>query len=285
MFLSRLAEMTGSPRWREAADHTFLAFLRPGPCSGPYVVRVDARGYYWLEEWPWAGMKPDATLNGHNSSAFGLYEYHMVTGDERRGAVQGRGHDHPPLSSAVPEPGLDQLLLPGASPSERALPRHARGPTAPALQTDRRPRLRAGGRFVQPRLSAPRRQRQTAGRAWRLQGGPHRRRRDARRAPHRHAPTRSHVADRLPPPAVARLARLSACTLGRDAGGVVAAGASGQGLPDRHGGGRSYAPPRRLSVAAGCPFRLSRSMRTAACVRVGVSRRQTACASPSIAAP
>jgi len=83
MFLSRLAEMTGSPRWREAADHTFLAFLRPGPCSGPYVVRVDARGYYWLEEWPWAGMKPDATLNGHNSSAFGLYEYHMVTGDER----------------------------------------------------------------------------------------------------------------------------------------------------------------------------------------------------------
>lgn len=83
MFFSRLAEMTGSPRWREAADHTFLAFLRPGPCSGPYVVRVDARGYYWLEEWPWAGMKPDATLNGHNSSAFGLYEYHMVTGDER----------------------------------------------------------------------------------------------------------------------------------------------------------------------------------------------------------
>ena len=92
LFFSRLAEMTGEPRWREAADRTFAAFLRPGPCAGPYILNIDSEGYYWLQEWPWTGMTPDCTLNGHNSSLFGLFEYYTVTRDERarelfRGAV------------------------------------------------------------------------------------------------------------------------------------------------------------------------------------------------------
>ena len=92
LFFARLAEMTGQEKWREAADHTFLAFLRPGPRSGPYILNIDAAGYYWLQEWPWAGMRPDCTLNGHISSLFGLFEYFSVTGDARakalfRGAV------------------------------------------------------------------------------------------------------------------------------------------------------------------------------------------------------
>jgi hypothetical protein len=86
-FFSRLAEVTGSQKWREAADHAFLAFLRPGPRSGPYILNVDSEGYYWLEEWPWPGMRPDHTLNGHNTSSYGLVEYYLVTHDERAKAL------------------------------------------------------------------------------------------------------------------------------------------------------------------------------------------------------
>jgi hypothetical protein len=87
MFFSRLAEVTGDTQWREAADHTFLSFLRPGPRSGPYCVDVDARGYLWLQEWPWPGMKPDDTFNGHNSAAFGVFEYWCLTQDPRADEV------------------------------------------------------------------------------------------------------------------------------------------------------------------------------------------------------
>jgi hypothetical protein len=83
MFFSRLAEVTGLEEWREAADHAFASFLRPGPCSGPYVMNVDARGCLWLQEWPWPGMRPDDTFNGHNSAAFGVYEYWHLTHDAR----------------------------------------------------------------------------------------------------------------------------------------------------------------------------------------------------------
>jgi hypothetical protein len=88
LLFSRIALLTGLPEWREAADRTFAAFLRPGPREdGPYVVNVDAAGYYWLQEWPWPGMEPDCTLNGHNSASFGLYEYYMLTHDARAGAL------------------------------------------------------------------------------------------------------------------------------------------------------------------------------------------------------
>jgi hypothetical protein len=86
-FFSRLAEVTGSQKWRDAADHAFLAFLRPGPRSGPYILNVDSQGYYWLEEWPWPGMRPDHTLNGHNTASYGVFEYYQLTHDERAKAL------------------------------------------------------------------------------------------------------------------------------------------------------------------------------------------------------
>ena len=82
MFFSRLAEITGDATWRDAADHTFASFLRTGPRSdGPYIDDVDSRNCLWLQEWPWPGMRPDDTFNGHNSSAFGVYEYWHLTKD------------------------------------------------------------------------------------------------------------------------------------------------------------------------------------------------------------
>lgn len=94
---SRLSETTGDPTWTNAADHTFLSYLRPGPRSGPYTVNVDGNGYYWLQEWPWPNMTPDRTLNGHTFSTFGLYEYYRLTGDSRalalfRGAATTVAH-------------------------------------------------------------------------------------------------------------------------------------------------------------------------------------------------
>jgi hypothetical protein len=96
-FLCRLAAETGDATWQEAADHTFLSFLRPGPRAGPYVVNVDARHYYWLQEWPWEGLRPDYTFNGHNSAVYGLYEYYLLTHDARalalfRGAATTTEH-------------------------------------------------------------------------------------------------------------------------------------------------------------------------------------------------
>jgi hypothetical protein len=81
MFFSRLAEVTGLAVWRDAADHTFASFQRAGPASGPRVVSIDSRGCLWLQEWPWEGMRPDDTFNGHNSAAFGIFEYWHLTHD------------------------------------------------------------------------------------------------------------------------------------------------------------------------------------------------------------
>jgi hypothetical protein len=97
---SKLAEATGDQAWRDAADHTLASFLRPGPCVGPYTVNVDPAGYYWLQEWPWAHMTIDNTLNGHCFSAFGLYEYYHLTGDPNalallRGALTTVEHYFP----------------------------------------------------------------------------------------------------------------------------------------------------------------------------------------------
>ena len=78
---SRLSELTGVQKWRDAADHTFASYVRPGPCAGPYTVNVDSAGYYWLQEWPWPHMRPDDTLNGHIFSSFGLYDYYLLTAD------------------------------------------------------------------------------------------------------------------------------------------------------------------------------------------------------------
>ena len=101
MFFARLAEVTGLATWRDAADHTFASFLRAGPRSGPYVVNVDAKDCLWLQEWPWPGMRPDDTFNGHNSAAFGIYEYWHLTGDAQA-LEYFRGRR--PRRSATPAP-------------------------------------------------------------------------------------------------------------------------------------------------------------------------------------
>ncbi|GGS28628.1 D-glucuronyl C5-epimerase family protein [Actinokineospora fastidiosa] len=79
---TRLHQVTGEQWWRDAAEATFTSF-RNAPAQGlPSVVDIDSAGYLWLEEYPrWPTADSDRTLNGHVFAAFGLYDYHQLTGD------------------------------------------------------------------------------------------------------------------------------------------------------------------------------------------------------------
>jgi hypothetical protein len=82
---TRLAEATGDAYWRTAADRTFASFLVPRRVGGPWVVEKLPDGHLWLEEYasPTLRPAPDYTFNGHNFAAYGLYDYSLLSGDER----------------------------------------------------------------------------------------------------------------------------------------------------------------------------------------------------------
>lgn len=79
---TRLYRVTGTQKWRDAADATFTSF-RNAPVQGlPSVVNIDPSKYLWLEEYPlWPTTASDRTLNGHVFAVFGLYDYQQLTGD------------------------------------------------------------------------------------------------------------------------------------------------------------------------------------------------------------
>ena len=80
---SRLARIQPeNPVWREAADDTFDSFLQRGSGNAePWSTVVDS-GHLWFEEY--AGDQPPLlVLNGHVFAIFGLYEYWLLTSDER----------------------------------------------------------------------------------------------------------------------------------------------------------------------------------------------------------
>ena len=77
---TRMYEVTGEKRWREAADRTFASFVNlPGPLGAPWVSRVDAEGLLWLVEYPLdVPERSDHVFNGHLSAIFGLWDYYRV---------------------------------------------------------------------------------------------------------------------------------------------------------------------------------------------------------------
>jgi len=85
---SRLAHVTGSEKWREAADRTFASFvvglLLPGPSSmkqdGPWFVAVDSDKLVWFVQHPGATLADsDIIYNGHLAAVFGLWEYYKLS--------------------------------------------------------------------------------------------------------------------------------------------------------------------------------------------------------------
>lgn len=84
---SRLADTAALPPrarngYRRAADRVFAA-LCLGPRRRPWVTRLDGHGYLCFEEYPQSpARRSDFTFNGHNYVAFGLWDYHAVTGSQ-----------------------------------------------------------------------------------------------------------------------------------------------------------------------------------------------------------
>lgn len=76
---TRLHKVTGATAWRTAADATFASFLLPPAAGQPWGVYV-VDSHLWLEEYPHPKMiKGDRTYNGHTYSAYGLYDYWLLT--------------------------------------------------------------------------------------------------------------------------------------------------------------------------------------------------------------
>ncbi|MGZ3585856.1 MAG: D-glucuronyl C5-epimerase family protein [Candidatus Limnocylindrales bacterium] len=69
----RLHMATGDDTYLAVARRLFATLADPGVRAGPWVSRVDARRYLWLEEYP--APIPDQTLNGFLFAIFGLYDY------------------------------------------------------------------------------------------------------------------------------------------------------------------------------------------------------------------
>lgn len=73
----RLHEVTGDPKWLQAAHDTYASFLVPRQSGKPWVTVVE-NGLLWFEEYPWTPY--DHTFNGHNFATYGLYDYWRLTG-------------------------------------------------------------------------------------------------------------------------------------------------------------------------------------------------------------
>jgi D-glucuronyl C5-epimerase C-terminus len=105
-FFTRLAGRTGNLGYRTEADGTFRAFLVPQVARKPWVAWVHG-GQLWLDEYPRTDIAlGDRTYNGHMFSAFGLYQYYLLTHDERaRQLAQGAFSTARAVGNEVRNPG------------------------------------------------------------------------------------------------------------------------------------------------------------------------------------
>lgn len=80
---SRLADATGDPSWRLAADETFASLLLPPDptdLSLPFVSWVDSENHLWIDEYAQQPLtRSDKTFNGHNFAVYGLWDYHRIS--------------------------------------------------------------------------------------------------------------------------------------------------------------------------------------------------------------
>ncbi len=79
---SRLAQVTGERRWREAADRTFASFLDPPDRAAPWVVAVDGDGLVRFVQHPLRSpQRSDLIFNGHLAATFAVGEYYQLSGN------------------------------------------------------------------------------------------------------------------------------------------------------------------------------------------------------------
>ncbi|AVT31933.1 hypothetical protein C6361_23440 [Plantactinospora sp. BC1] len=79
----RLYKLTGAGIWLAALNGTFASYLVTPVAGRPWGVYV-VDGRLWLEEYAHPQrISGDLTYNGHNFSLFGLWDFFVLTGDER----------------------------------------------------------------------------------------------------------------------------------------------------------------------------------------------------------
>lgn len=88
----RLYAVTHAEQWRTDATAAFAALTHAPSSTAPWVSRVDANGYLWLEEYPmWPPERSDRTYNGFMYALMGVYEYWLTTRSPSAAAVFGGG--------------------------------------------------------------------------------------------------------------------------------------------------------------------------------------------------
>jgi hypothetical protein len=80
IFTQLAQEFPDEPQWREAADHTFESFLQPVSASQPWATNI-VDGFAWFEEY--VDPDPFEVVNGHIFALIGIYEYALMTADQR----------------------------------------------------------------------------------------------------------------------------------------------------------------------------------------------------------
>ena len=87
----RLAEATGDPQWRVAAESTLTSFTLPPDLANPsvpFVTWVDENDNLWLEEYAQLPLTAtDRTINGHLFAMFGLWDAARLLHDDRASAA------------------------------------------------------------------------------------------------------------------------------------------------------------------------------------------------------
>lgn len=89
-FMTRLYRVTGNAGHLAEARGTFASLLVPAEAGKPWGVWM-AGDQIWFDEYPSStSATGDRTYNGHNSIGYGLYQYWLLTKDERaRQLAQG----------------------------------------------------------------------------------------------------------------------------------------------------------------------------------------------------
>lgn len=79
----RLARLRGSDtRWLALAHATFRTFESWRTLGRPWITTMDAHGRLWFEEYA-GDVEPLLVVNGHIFALYGLYDYAMLTEDQR----------------------------------------------------------------------------------------------------------------------------------------------------------------------------------------------------------
>lgn len=77
----RLYEHDGDQRWRDAAEQTLQSYYVEKNDQGPWFTLIDNE-HMWFEEYA-GNTDPLLVINGHNFALFGLYDWVVLTGDDR----------------------------------------------------------------------------------------------------------------------------------------------------------------------------------------------------------